>query len=423
MNIKFDIRLTKSQQEAYDLFHNDKYKHYVLNWSRQSGKSTLMKLMCIEWLLQNQITIGYICRNYLLAKKFFKELNQIIPNQLIRASNGTDLIIESVFGSTLQFFSAESGSSLRGQTFNYLILDEFAFFKFELTDGSHLWFDVLFPTIKNRGRKVVFVSTPLGKNNLFYEFYQRTLDKVNHHKWVGLTKTIYDDGLVSKEEIDEIKKSIPLQSFQQEFECEFLDGGNTFFQGFEKCLKDFSYQSKTKHWIGVDLSGDGKDSTIVTFINEVGQVNQVEINGTLDDKYKHIASLINACNHLQGAYIEINGLGNPMFNEIKKLVKEKSKLHEWQTTNSSKERIISNLAVAIANEELEYNQMELYNELSNFTSSYSKSGKLILGGNGNKHDDRVMSLAIALEAKNKLKSFSSSNVKFIDNSIQSYNLI
>lgn len=36
MNIKFDIKLTKSQQEAYEAIHNPKYKYYTLAWSRQS---------------------------------------------------------------------------------------------------------------------------------------------------------------------------------------------------------------------------------------------------------------------------------------------------------------------------------------------------------------------------------------------------
>ena len=425
MNINFDIQLTKSQQEAYDLIKNNKYRNYVFAWSRQSGKSTLMKVLCIEWLLNNKVQIAYICRNYILAKKLYKDLVQIIPNELIRASNGTDLTITSVFDSTLTFFSAESGASLRGQTFHYLICDEFAFFKFEQTDGTHLWNDILFPTIKVNGQKIIFVSTPLGKNNIFYEFFLRGEHKQTYHKWKSLKKTIYDDGLITNSEIEEIKQQIPHQSFQQEFMCEFLDDSTSFFVGFEKCFDKYQYNNNIKQWIGIDLSGDGKDATILTKVNDKGQTKQFEINGNLDTKYREISNIINQTNNLQGAYIEINGLGAPMFNEIKKLVKDKNKLHEWQTTNSSKERIISNLAVQIANKEVTFDieNKNLYVEFGTFVSTYSKSGNLILAAKAGNHDDRVMSLAIAMEAKRKLVPFQSSNIKFLDNSLANYNLV
>ena len=354
MNVRFDLKLTNSQKEAYEAAHNEKIKFLTLVWSRQAGKSTLMKILCVEWLFRKKQRIAYICRNYILAKKLYKDIIQAFPKQFISSSNGTDLLIESIFGSTLQFFSAESGASLRGLTFHYLILDEFAFFKQEQTDGTHLWNDILFPTIKVNGKKTIFVSTPLGKQNLFYEMYLRGLNKKfpAHH---SILKTIYDDGLVTEEGIEEIRLNIPEQSFRQEFMCEFLDSSQTFFNGFEKCFDKFNFNNNKKIWVGVDLSGDGTDETILTKINEDSEVEQIKIVGTLDEKYKQIANVINKIHTLQYSNIEINGLGAPMLNEIKKLVREKNKLQGFTTTNSSKEQIITNLAVRIANQEIKFN--------------------------------------------------------------------
>lgn len=36
MNINFDINLTKSQKEAYDLVHDALVQYIILAWSRQS---------------------------------------------------------------------------------------------------------------------------------------------------------------------------------------------------------------------------------------------------------------------------------------------------------------------------------------------------------------------------------------------------
>ena len=37
MNVKFDITLSKSQQEVYDLVQDKQYKFITVSFSRQSG--------------------------------------------------------------------------------------------------------------------------------------------------------------------------------------------------------------------------------------------------------------------------------------------------------------------------------------------------------------------------------------------------
>ena len=379
-----------------------------------------MKVLCIEWLFQKNKRIAYVCRNYILAKKIYKDIIQYIPREYVKAANGSDLTIEGINGSTLTFFSSESGASLRGLTFNYLILDEFAFFKMEQTDGTHLWNDILFPTIKVNGKKVLFVSTPLGKDNIFYEMYLRGLSD-EFPKYHSIKKTIYDDGLLDEEGIEEIRKQIPELSFKQEFECQFLDSSLTFFQGFEKCFNNISHKYN-KSWIGIDLSCNGTDRTVVTKLNELNEVEQFNINGTLDEKYKKIADIINSTKNLQTALVEINGIGSPMLNEIRKLVKDKRKLKEWTTNNSSKERIISNLAVAISNETITFDieNKELYSEFGTFVSNYTKSGHLQLAALNGHHDDYVLSLAIAFESKNSYKPIERNNYQVLENSLSRF---
>lgn len=412
MTLNFDIKLSNSQKEVYDLAHEKKSKYLTVVFSRQSGKTVLMLVLVIEWLLMSKSSIAYVCRNFTLAKKLYRELIKLLPKDIIASSNGSDFFIETTNGSTLNFYSSEQGNSLRGQTFNYMICDEFAFFKMEQTDGTHLWNDILSPTLKARGKKCIFVSTPLGKNNILYEMYKRGLSD-EFPNYVSIKKTIYDDGFITKDEIEEIKKSIPDISFKQEYLCEWLDDGNTFFTGYADCFDIYKYTNGTC-WIGVDLSTDGQDATILTKINELNEVEQYEITGNLDYKYIQISQLINDSNHT-AVYIENNGIGAPMINEIKKLVKNKSKIHEWQTTNSSKEEIVSNLAVKIANKDIHFKKddSKLYDELGDFVVTVSKSRKLTFGARGSSHDDRVMSLAIALQCKNDYKAYNSKNTVFM----------
>lgn len=371
-----------------------------------------MLVLCIQWMMEKNMSIAYICRNFVLAKRLYKELIRILPNEIVKSANANDLTIESRNGSTLNFFSAEQGASLRGQTFNYMICDEFAFHKMEQPDGTHLWNDILSPTLKARGKKCIFVSTPLGKNNIFYEMYQRGLSD-DFPKYASILKTIYDDGFITQEEIDEIKKSIPEMSFRQEYLCEWLEDGLSFFQGYSECF-DRDLYSGSKSWIGLDCSGDGQDATICAKISDNGSVELFEAVGTLDMKYRQIASFINKTNPV-AVYGEINGLGSPMLNEIKKLVRHKSKVYEWVTSNSSKEEIISNMAVEIANKNLHFmkSDMKLYNELGNFVVTVSKSRKLTFAARGNGHDDRVLATAIALKCREDFKHSGVNNLNFI----------
>lgn len=397
--IHFNINLTNSQKELYALATDESFKFLTACLSRQQGKSTAMLVLCTQWLLQKNIKIGYVCRTSLFAETGYGDLLRILPTPFIKKANAATKYIETVIGSSIRFFSAESGNSLRGQSFHYLICDEFAFFGFEQTDGTNLWDNILSPTVKVKGRKCIFVSTPLGKNNKFYDMYLRGLDD-NFPSYKSMLKTIYQDGLILPEQIEEEKRGIPELAWRQEYLCEFLDNALTFFSGFEHCFKpyDFKYE---KTWIGVDLSGNGQDATILTKINEKNEIEQYEISGSLDSKYKMISDIINSSNNLQMSYIEVNGLGAPMYNEIKKLVKDKSKLKEWETSNASKEEIMTKLALCIAKREVSFNEMDksLYSEFGTFVATYTKGGHLQFGAISGKHDDRIMSLAIALQAK------------------------
>ena len=412
MRINFDISLSKSQQEVYDLVQDKKYKYITVVFSRQSGKTVLMLVLCIQWMFQKNMSIAYICRNFVLSKRLYKELIKILPKEIIKSANGTDLSIESIYGSTLNFYSAEQGASLRGQTFNYMICDEFAFHKMEQPDGTHLWNDILSPTLKARGKKCIFVSTPLGKNNIFYEMYQRGLSD-EFPKYASILKTIYDDGFITNDEIEEIKKSIPELSFQQEYLCEWIDDGLSFFQGFSECF-DIDKISNGKCWIGIDCSGDGTDATVCSKINEKGEIELFEAVGTLDMKYRQIADYLNRENPI-AVYGEINGLGLPMLEEIKKLVRHKSKIYDWTTTNSSKEEIISELAVSIANKDVHFlkNDMKTYNEFGDFVVTVSKSRKLTFAARGSGHDDRVMATAIAHKCRQDFQNYGNNTLNFV----------
>lgn len=359
----------------------------------------------IEYLCKKNTFSAYISPTFALGRKVYKELVTLLNESgLIKSANGSTLTIESIYGATLQFFSIEAYTAIRGNTVSgILIMDECAFYPDKLPSGEDPWGSVIMPITKARKPKVLIISTPRGKRGMFFSFYNKAIS--GEKGYAEITASIFDDELITKEQIEEIRKSIPKHSFEEEFEVKFLDSSITFFSGFEKCFKKFDFNRNIKQWVGIDLSSIGTDETILSIINEKNEIETISIDGTLDIKYKKIANIINSIKSLQAVYIEENGLGSPIINEIKKLVKNKTIIHPWLTTNSTKEDIISNMAVKIANEEISFNDNDkkLYSQLSTFIVKYSKTNKLQFEAQSGHHDDYVMATAIALQAKEDFK--------------------
>ena len=108
MKVQFKIKLTKSQQEIYDIAHDPKYKFITLVLSRQQGKTTLCEILIIETLVKKKTNVFYISPDFAQGKKVYREiLNLLQPTGLITKKNSSDLTIELFNGSYLGFFSCK----------------------------------------------------------------------------------------------------------------------------------------------------------------------------------------------------------------------------------------------------------------------------------------------------------------------------
>lgn len=420
MEVCIDIKLTEGQKDAWNLIHKDEIQYLVLRWSRQCGKSVFCELLILEYLFKKNTYNVYISPTFQLGRKVYAEITKMLDGKgIIKKANASTLTIETIFGSTLQCFSMEAYTSIRGTTCHGVcILDECAYYPDILPNGEEPWANVVMPITKARKPKVVFVSTPRGKRGLLWNAYLKAID--GEKGYAELSRTIYQDSLVTEEEINEIKRNISDIAFRQEFMVEFLDSSLTFFKGYENVFTDFKFNENEKIHIGVDLSANGEDSTVVTLINESMQVKQYVIEGTLDVKYNRIANIINSVPHLVAAYLENNGVGTPMIGEIKKLVRHKSKIYEFTTTNSSKEEIVSDMAVKIANKEIYFDKDDngLFSEFGSFIVKYTKSGRMQFEAQSGKHDDRILSACIALKCKQDIRFNEMTRNNFINSGLK-----
>lgn len=400
--VHFKIKLTPKQKEAHDILFNDVTKVLTCVWSRQCGKTVFAEIACIKYLLSTKKSyVGYITPTFALSRKVYKDIVSLLqPTGELKSYNSTTLTIEAINGNVIQFYSQEAYKSIRGQTIRgLLVIDEAAYMSDILPNGESFWSNVVQPITKAYRPKILIISTPCGRDGFFYDYYNKGTEQGEYRH---LKATIWDDPNITKEEIYKIKEDIAPQAFRQEYECEFLSNSLTVFPEYENQFKKLNKIEKDKSvWLGIDLSSVGEDNTVITALNKNNETQQWIITGELDTKYKKIADIINSFNKLQTCYIETNGVGEPMINEIKKLVKYKNKITEWLTTNSTKAEIIGILQNKIANKDVwfDIDNTTLYQEMGYFTYTISKTKKITYAAKNGKHDDTVMSLAIALKAK------------------------
>ena len=419
---KLNLKFTKTQEKAWRILNMANCKELVLAWSRQSGKSVFLEFCCIYFLLKKWANIGYITPQFAHSRKVYSDIIKILePTGLIKTANASTLQIELINGNRLSFFSAESPTAIRGNSFRGLVVvDEAAFVNDTTSDGQDFFNSILMPTCKAYKPKVIYASTPLAKSGTFYTKFMRGQEGHPHtetpNKVYSIKATIYDDSLITAEEIEEIKNSIPEASFQREFMVEFMDNAMSAFTDYtDKFTLKKTIDFNQALWVGVDFHSVGSDSTIVSLINADNDVWQIEIKGGLDAQYRQIANILDKCKKLVIAYMESNSIGEVMLNEVKKLTKQRSKIIEWTTTNESKEIQVGLVQTHLTKDlmHFEENNKQLKNQFDTFGYSISKTRKITYAALSGHHDDRVLSLMIAMQSKEDYAYSGGSNIVFI----------
>lgn len=419
---KLNLKFTKTQEKAWRILNMANCKELVLAWSRQSGKSVFLEFCCIYFLLKKWANIGYITPQFAHSRKVYSDIIKILePTGLIKTANASTLQIELINGNRLSFFSAESPTAIRGNSFRGLVVvDEAAFVADTTSDGQDFFNSILMPTCKAYKPKVIYASTPLAKSGTFYTKFMRGQEGHPHtdtpNKVYSIKATIYDDSLITEEEIEEIKNSIPEASFKREFMVEFMDNAMSAFTDYtDKFTLKKQIDFNQPLWIGVDFHSIGSDSTIVSLINAENDVWQIEIKGGLDAQYRQIANILDKCKKLVIAYMESNSIGEVMLNEVKKLTKQRSKVIEWCTTNESKEIQVGLVQTHLTKDMMHFEEAnkQLKNQFDTFSYSISKTRKITYAALSGHHDDRVLSLMIAVQSKEDYAYSGGSNIVFI----------
>jgi PBSX family phage terminase large subunit len=177
------------------------------------------------------VRIVYIAPTIQQARDIMWEmlLKELRP-AIIKAveSPSREMIVKTIDGgkSLIQLRGWEAIETLRGQAFDFIILDEVA----QMKNFWSNWHEVLRPTLTDRRGQVLFASTPKGFNH----FYDLCNLELTDKDFKSFHFTSYDNPYLPQDELETAKQTLPQERFEQEYMASFQKTQGLVYKEFSR---------------------------------------------------------------------------------------------------------------------------------------------------------------------------------------------
>lgn len=211
--------LTPTQAEVA----KSKARFKVLCCGRRWGKTTLAIEEIKGKVASGKKKIAYVATTYQQARDIAWNL---LKSEL-KGSFFNEQRLEIQVGKCVIVLRGwESIETLRGQAFDFLILDEVASMR-KFWVG---WQEVLRPTLTDTVGKVMFISTPKGFNHFYDLFNFYLTDK----EFNSFHFTSYDNPYLDRDELEKARQTLGADSFEQEYMASFQKTQGLVYKEFSR---------------------------------------------------------------------------------------------------------------------------------------------------------------------------------------------
>jgi len=231
---------------------SDTHRFRVVNCGRRFGKTFLSVWeMFAVAIAKNDSRVAYIAPTYQSARDIaWNELKRItMPIQVSVNESRLEVKVKNQHGgeSLIVLRGWESIDTLRGQAFDFIVLDEVAHYR---NFWEH-WQEVIRPTLTDRKGEALFISTPKGFNHFYDLFNMQAKD--NDYK--SFHFSTYDNPHMPREEVDKAKQELTEDRFAQEYMADFRKTEGLVYKEFNrsKHIFDGEVSRVAKHFAGVDF--------------------------------------------------------------------------------------------------------------------------------------------------------------------------
>jgi PBSX family phage terminase large subunit len=213
----------------------DRHRFRVVCAGRRGGKTELaVNEMAGKAYAKKGRNIAYIAPTLQQARDiaWVQLVNVCAPITVKKLESPTHtLTVQTVDKgkSTISLRGWESVETMRGQAFDFLVIDEIA----SMRNWESNWNEILRPTLTDREGECLFISTPKGFNH-FYDLYNMPNDKVKGMDYASFHFTSYDNPYLKKEELDKAKQELTEDQFAQEYLADFRKQEGLVYKEFDR---------------------------------------------------------------------------------------------------------------------------------------------------------------------------------------------
>ena len=381
------------RQDQYQIaVHPAKTK--VLAAGRRWGK-TVLGGICVMNCARQGGRAAWVVPEYRNGRPLWRMAEASIANlrkaKLVNV-NEAERLITFQGGGSLGVYSADNPSSILGEAFNLVVVDEAARVKEEV------WYETIQPTLADVAGDAILISTPKGRN-WFWREWALGQDGQGHVKsWQCPSATNPNPNIRRAAEL--ARDRVPERTYRQEWLAEFMeDGGGVFRRVSDAATAtaQSAAQDGRRNVIGVDW-GKSNDWTVLTVL-DLGERAQAAIDRFNQIDYQvQIGRLRALCERFHPTVViaERNSMGEPLIEQLQRMGLP---VQPFLTTNATKTAAIDALALAFERGDLRIlPDPVLVAELQAYEMERLPSGLLRYGAPAGMHDDCVMSLALAWQA-------------------------
>lgn len=263
MNIDLGYRPRKWQSQC----HLKRKRFTVLALHRRAGKTELALAELIDAACRFELEGGlffYVAPMLKQAKAIawgrLKNKVGVLVRAGIAEINESELWVRLRHnGAMIRIYGADNPDAMRGVRLDGVVIDEVAQIKPEV------WDEVLQPALSDRLGWALFIGTPKGVNlfsKLFFEA-KTTPD------WHSALYTVYDTDALDPAEVARLRQSMPEQSFNREYLCDFAAAGDDQLLSLTDILAatERNLQPSDYEWaprvLGVDPARFGDDRSVI----------------------------------------------------------------------------------------------------------------------------------------------------------------
>jgi len=298
----------------------------ILCAGRRFGKTRLGVQLCIETALAGG-RAWWVAPTFAIARVGWRALESAalsFPKEIEPKISIANMEVQFPNGGFIACKSADNPQRLRGEGLDFIVIDEAAFVKPEV------WQEVLRPTLTERKGGALFISTPLGIGNWFYDLWEQADGKED---WDRFHYSTIDNPSIDPEEVEQAKDEVGSIVFAQEYMAEFIEAGQGLFKqewfSYYDVLEDGFYvggggqfnPTMLTHFGAIDVAVTTEDRSDYTVIISCAEANgKIYIEDVIRRKIESPdiipeAKRIASQNNWSHICIENQGLSKPFIAE------------------------------------------------------------------------------------------------------------